>query len=121
MDIIPTLSIIPALARSQDDVLRGIRENVGATMDLTAVFAVLAGFAAFVILLAGLQFLRRRAATPRVVHSLERLQHDLVKATGLSRSDLQQLNTISRKQKLSSPLLLILCPSLLEKAMEEED
>lgn len=119
-----TVALWPAPAwasgnRTPEEFFQGMRENLTQRVDTRMIFWVIGGAVALVALLAGLQALLRRQAAPRVLHSPARLQRDIAKLAGISRADLNHLSDLARQQKLSSPLLFLICPSLLEKAMRE--
>jgi hypothetical protein len=103
---------------SQDDVLRGISEGVGQEVDGTKVLAVLALMAGVILVIALINQSRQRVVRPRTLNHPGKLLKEVSKTVNLKPAELRQLKTLAEAQELSSPLLLLLCPSVLSKALK---
>jgi hypothetical protein len=121
------VTVTPALARpSQEDVFRSIQSNVsGENSDGGAgsvLLLVLAGVGVLV-LLAVLNKREKRVATPQTVNHAGKLLREMRKRVGLKPAELKQLKLLSESlatddQPAPSPLTLLICPSVLSKALQ---
>lgn len=103
---------------SQDDVLRGISEGVGQEVDGTKVLAVLALMAGVILVIALINHSRERVVRPKTLNHPGKLLKEVSKTVNLKPAELRQLKTLAEAQELSSPLVLLLCPSVLSKALK---
>ena len=103
---------------TQDAVLRSIGENIDQQHgDPRKLLALLAGGAGLAVLLVVLSNRERRAATPRAINHQGKLLGEMTRAAGLRRGEVRQLKLLAEQLGLSSPVALLLCPSLLEQAV----
>jgi hypothetical protein len=107
-----------------DQVFRSVGENIDKPADLRPLIAgvaVIAGLLGVLVVIrnarAGNGSSPAAAAAP--VGSPSRLLREALKGTGVTRAELKQLKSVAQQQDLSSPLLLLLCPSLLARAMKD--
>jgi hypothetical protein len=116
----------PALATpTQEDVFRSIQDNVNDSgAGSGKVLALFAGAGALVILLVLLSQRRKRELTPRTLHHQGKLLKEVMRTTGLKPVELKQLKLLAEESKVGdeadavqSPLTLLLCPSVLAKAV----
>jgi hypothetical protein len=113
------LSAIALAAPTQEDVFRSISDNVGQSTDLRKIFAFILGAAALVTLLAVFNRWRQREAQPKVLNHQGKLAKELAAAVSLKPAEMKQLKALADDQKVLSPMTLMLCPSLLAKAVKE--
>ena len=117
-----TSSAPPALAQpTQEDVFRSIQDNVGKPVDGGPILAVLAAAAGGIVLLAVISQRRQRQAAPRPLNHAGRLWKEVTRDLPLRPAEVRQLKLLAEQSRqddtpVSSPLTLLLCPSLLEKA-----
>jgi hypothetical protein len=107
-----------ALGRPTDeDVYRSISQNMNAPVDMSkAVPYLLVGLG--VIILAILyNYYRQRQNTPRSLNHPGKLSRELGRKLNLRSIELRQLKILAEEEQLEHPLTLILCPSVLGKAM----
>ena len=104
---------------TQDEVFKSIQDNVGATTDPKKFFAFMAGAAGLVVLLAVLSNRKKRQVTPRVLNHQGKLLKEIVRQIDLRPVEVRQLKVLADSQNVSSPLTLLLCPSVLTKAVKE--
>jgi hypothetical protein len=110
---------------TQDEVFRSIQKNVGHSSASTGFLWVMLGMASIVMLLVLLSHVRKREVTPKVLNHPGKLAKELAKAIDLRSDDMKRLRAMAEKiegqqgEKLESPLLVLLCPSLAAKAMQE--
>jgi hypothetical protein len=107
-------------APSQEDVFKSIQNNVGSSTDPTKFIAFLFGAAGLVVLLAVLNARRNRQAKPKVLNHQGRLLKEIAKTCDLRSSEIRQLKQLAdARQDVTSPLTMLLCPSLLTQAVKE--
>ena len=105
---------------SQEEVFRSINQNVGQTTDPRKFFAALVALAGVMMLLAVLTQRRKRQAVPRAMNHHGKLLKEMARALHLRSSELRQLKMLAEEQSLSSPLTLLLCPSVLAQAVKQK-
>jgi hypothetical protein len=111
---------VPARAQSnQDDVLRAISDNVNDTVDTGKLAAVAAIVVAIVIVLAVVSQMRKRSVTPKTLNHQGKLIKEVAKSIHLKPGEIKQLKILSEEKELTSPLVLLLCPSLLAQAVKD--
>jgi hypothetical protein len=110
--------MIPILAQpKQSDVFKSISDNVSGTSDPKIFYAVMLGIAVVVFLLVVNSALRNRQSKPRGVNHQGKLLKEMLKRVSLRKSEVRALRTIAAEQGCTSPLTLVLCPSLLAKGI----
>ena len=68
----------------------------------------------------------KRQASPKAIHHPAKLTKELAQAVALKPAEIKQLKTLADQIQaqhgitIQSPLTLLLCPSLLAKAMKEQ-
>ncbi|MFI5381004.1 MAG: hypothetical protein ACHRHE_17025 [Tepidisphaerales bacterium] len=100
-----------------DDFYRSTRESLNEAPDTGRVIALLALAAVLLIVLAVLHARYSRQAVPLRVNHQGRLTKAVGKALSLKSDELAQLAKAAQEQNLASPLVLLLCPSLLAKTI----
>jgi hypothetical protein len=104
-------------APTQEDVFKSISDNVGEKTDsrpFIAVFAVIVGIAIVVSVISKRQ---ERVITPKPLNNRGKLLKEVMRATSLRPAENRMLKSLAESQSLENPLVLMLCPSVLEKAM----
>lgn len=115
-----TLVCSRALATAtQEEVFKSIQDNVGQSADPKKFFAFMAGAAGLILLLAVLSNRKKRQVTPKTLNHHGKLLKEIVKKVDLRPAEIRQLKMLAEGQKVSSPLTLLLCPSVLAKAVKE--
>jgi hypothetical protein len=102
-------------ANTQAEVLRSINENVGKQVDPSKLLAVFMSIIALIVVVAFVNYRRKRVIVPRALNHPGKLVKQVAKAIELKPGELKQLRAIAEARELSSPLVLLLCPSLLKK------
>ena len=107
---------VPALAKpTQEEVLRSINENVGAEIDPKKLLAALIAVVGLIVIVVLLNYRQKRAVLPKVLNHVGKLTKEVARAIELKPAELKQLRALAEEKQLSSPLVLLLCPSLLSK------
>jgi len=102
---------------TQDEVFRSIHDNVGPTFDARRALPYLVAAVASVILVIVINQYRQRPATGRGLNNPGRLLRHVRRSLHLQAAELKQLKLLAEEQELSNPLTLLLCPSVLAKAL----
>ena len=101
-----------------EDVFRSTRESMNQGTTDSHVLPLVVAAIGVVVLLVVLAYRRRREVAPAALNSPRRLLKEVARAAGLKTAEVRQLREIAEGQKCSSPLTLLLCPSLLAKGLE---
>jgi hypothetical protein len=102
---------------TQDEVFRSINENVGSTVDFSKAVPYLLATVAVIIMVALYNNYRKRQTFPRQLNHAGKLTKELCRNINLRSAELKQLKLLAEEQELEHPLTLILCPSVLGKAI----
>jgi hypothetical protein len=100
-----------------DDFYRSTRESLNEAPSSGRIVALLAIAAVLLILLIVLHLWYQRQAVPRTVNHQGRLTREVTRSLSLKSDELAQLTKAAEEQSLSSPLVLLLCPSLLARTI----
>jgi hypothetical protein len=114
-----SLSCKSVFAATQEEVFRSIQDNVGSSTDPKKFFAFLAGMAALIILLTVLSKRKQRQVTPKTLNHQGKLLREILRQVDLRPAEIRQLKMLAEDQNVASPLTLLLCPSVLAKAVKE--
>jgi hypothetical protein len=112
---------------SQQDVFKSIQDNVGESKtDSSKLLIFMCGGAGFLIILAIFNQREKRVTSPKPLHHAGKLTKEVLKGLPLRPKELKQLTLLANLtpgpdgQPLSSPVTLMLCPSLLAKAIQNK-
>jgi hypothetical protein len=112
----------PAIATpTQEEVFQSINQHVGSTVDLSKLVPYLLVGAGVVILLVWFTHRGRYQAAPRALNHAGKLLKEIGKKVRLRPAESKALKLLAEEQQVSSPLTLLLCPSLLGKAIRSPD
>jgi hypothetical protein len=109
-----------SFASTQAEVLKSINENVGKEVDPSKLLAVFISIIGLIVVIALVNHRRKRVIVPKPLNHPGKLVKQVAKAIDLKPGELKQLKTLAEAREVSSPLLLLLCPSLLKKEDQEE-
>ena len=133
----PTLPILTALASltcgastllaevTQDEALKSIRDNMGQPVDLSRIGWVVAGLLVVMVLLLYLEHRRKARRSAKALNSRSKLIREVTRAVGLKPSELKKVRAMADQLRshhetdVDNHLVLLLCPSLLAKAMRK--
>lgn len=119
-------SAFPAQANpTLEDVFKNTQSNMDDQIDgrkMLAFFAAAAGVVIMVVLINNRQ---QRVERPKVLNHQSKLLRELMKTAGLKSAQVRQLKMLSadlreRGQPVDNLVTLLLCPSLIKKAREED-
>src|SRR5438067_5979500 len=106
-------------APTQQEVFKSISENVGSSTDPKKFAAFVLAVTALAILLVVVSKRKQRQITPKVLNHQGKLLKEIIRHIDLRPAEIRQLKQLAEEQNLSSPLTLLLCPSILAKAVKE--
>jgi hypothetical protein len=104
---------------SQDDVLHSIGDAHDDTVDSGKVLAVVFGIAGLLIVVAVINHRREKVVIPKAMNHQGKLIKEIAKSVNLRPAEIKQLKILAESKELASPLVLLLCPSLLTQAVKE--
>jgi hypothetical protein len=102
---------------TQDEVFQSIHDNVGPTFDARKALPYLVGAVGLVVLVIAINQYRQRPVRRRRLNRPSRLLRQVRRTLHLGGAEVKQLKLLAQEQQLSSPLTLLLCPSVLAKAL----
>jgi len=105
---------------TQEDVFKSISDNMGQKSDAGPFLGVMATIAAVAILVAVISKRRERPRLPKALNHQGKLLKEVLKSTPLKPSEARLLKSLSETQEVDNPLVMMLCPSVLEKAMRQK-
>jgi hypothetical protein len=115
------VSIAPLYATpTQEDVFKSISDNVGEKQDSGQFLAILAAIAAISILVAVFSKRRERVAVPKVLNNRGKLLKEVMRGTSLRPAEVRLLKALAESQSVDNPLVMLLCPSVLESALRQK-
>jgi hypothetical protein len=109
---------------TQEEVFKSIQDNVGESADSGKVLMVLCAGGGFVILLAVFSQRNKREITPRTVNHQGKLLKEIGRGLSIRPKEMKQLKILAEQtsvpgaQTVNSPLTLLMCPSVLSKAVQ---
>jgi hypothetical protein len=114
-------SCVCSAANTQAEVLKSINESMGKQVDPSKLLAVFLSVVGLIVVVAFMNYRRKRVITPKPLNHPGKLVKQVAKAIDLKPAELKQLRAIAEARDLSSPLVLLLCPSLLKKQVNRDD
>jgi ABC-type transporter MlaC component len=99
-----------------EEVFRATQENMAGGSSPHRALALALAALALLALLVLLAHRRHQQAVPRAVNHRGRLFKQIAAQLPLKKTEARQLRQLAEEQGCSSPLVLLLCPSLLGKA-----
>jgi hypothetical protein len=102
-----------------EDVFKSTQENMNEAPDSKRLLAMLLGLAACVLLIVAVQYRRKRQITPKPLNNHGKLQREVLRRLPIRGAEMKQLRILAERQQCSSPLVLLLCPSLLAKGLQD--
>ena len=111
------VAAIAAATPTQEEVFQSINDNVRSTADFTRAVPYMLTGAGILILVLLFNYHRKHKKIPRKAYNPARLTRELCRRISLRSVELKQLKILAEEQELEYPLTLILCPSLLGKAI----
>jgi len=102
---------------TQEEVFQSTKQNMDSTADISRAVPYLLAGISLAIMWGLYNHHRKRRTTPGRVNSPGRLSREVCRRISLRPVEMKQLKLLADEQELEYPLTLILCPSLLGKAI----
>ena len=106
---------------TQEDVFKSISDNMDQKSDSGQFLAILAAIAGAAILFAVISKRRQRVVTPKALNHQGKLLKEVLRSTSLRPAEARLLKSLGESQSLDNGLVMLLCPSVLEKALREKN
>jgi len=100
-----------------DDVFKAMHDSLDEGPSSGRTLALIGLSVGLLLVLVIIQYYRKRQATPRIINNPRRLTREAGGAVQLDREELAQLARSAEQAGVQNPLTLLICPSLLGKAM----
>ena len=100
-----------------EDVFKSTKENMSQEAGPERLIALAIGAVAIVILLVFLQYRRKAESMAKPLNNQHRLIKEMTRTLALKDAEMRQLQDLADEQSCSSPLVLLMCPSLMAKAL----
>lgn len=110
---------VPSFALPTDeDVFKQVQDNYSTPTDPKKFFAVVLAIVGIAVLAVVLSNRKQRKVVPKTLNHPGKLLKEVMKTVDLRPVEVKQLKILAEDQNVSSPLTLILCPSVLAKAVK---
>jgi hypothetical protein len=110
---------IPSYAGpSQDDVLRSIGSKVDERISGTKILATAIAIVSVIVLLVLISRRQTERTAPKTLNHQGKLVKEILRQVPIKPAEMRKIKTLAAEQQCS-PLTLLLCPSVLAKAMKE--
>jgi hypothetical protein len=104
-----------------EDVFRSTQESIDGGTGPGRMVALVLALVAFGLLLAALQYRRRVQIAPKAINHQGKLVKEIARGLPLKAAEMKQLSKLAEQKELSSPLVMLLCPSVLAKSLAEAE
>jgi hypothetical protein len=111
------IAILAAGQVKLEDVFKSTKESMSQEAGPERLIALGLGAAAVVVLLVFLQYRRKAESMAKPMNNQHRLVREMTRTLALKEGEMRQLKQLADEQSCSSPLVLLMCPSLLAKAL----
>jgi hypothetical protein len=102
-----------------EDVFRSTQESMNSSPGSDRLIVTLLGSVAIIVLLLVLHQYRKQQANPKKLNHPGKLLREVGRSISVKPAEMRQLRHIAEQQSCSSPLVLLLCPSILAKGLKE--
>jgi hypothetical protein len=121
--VVAVLAVSTTLRASptQADVFKSISDNMSQKSDPGQFLGVMAAIAGAAILFALFTKRRERVVRPKTLNHQKKLMKEVMRATSLRPAEVRLLKSLAESQAVDYSLVLMLCPSILEKALREKN
>ena len=100
-----------------EDVFKSTKENMSQEAGPERLIALAIGAVAIVVLLVFLHYRRKAESMAKPLNNQHRLIKEMTRTLALKDAEMRQLQDLADEQSCSSPLVLLMCPSLMAKAV----
>lgn len=107
-------------APTNEEFFQSVRENMDKPVDPSKFIAVLLAAVGVILLVMLFNRKRERQIRPKVLNHPGKLIKEIAAAVHLKPSEMKQLKLLADGQGVSGPITLLLCPSVLARAVREK-
>jgi len=111
------LQLLAAGQVKLEDVFKSTKESMNQEAGPERLIALGLGALAVVVLLIFLQYRRKAESMTKPVNNQNRLIREMTRTLSLKDAEMRQLQQMANEQNCSSPLVLLMCPSLMARAL----
>jgi hypothetical protein len=111
------VDFLAAKAVKLEDVFKSTKENMSQEAGPERLLGLALGVIGVVALLIFLQYRRKAESMAQPLNNQHRLIRDMTRTLALKDAEMRQLQQLAEEQNCSSPLVLLMCPSLMAKAI----
>lgn len=112
------MTVLLALTTA-DDVFRSVGQNMDKSVDSRGMMALGSIVIGVVIVLFLATRRQAKRAAPTTMNNAGKLVKEIQKKIGLRPAELRQLKAMAEQEQLENPLVLMLCPSVLQYAADK--
>lgn len=111
------VNLLAAKQVKLEDVFKSTKESMSQEAGPERLIALGLGALAVVALLIFLQYRRKAESMAKPLNNQHRLIKEMTRTLALKDGEMRQLQELADEQSCSSPLVLLMCPSLMAKAV----
>ncbi len=102
-----------------EDVFKSTGDSLNDSADTGKMLAFLLAIACLVIILTIFSRRQKRETSPKSLNHQGKLLREMVRKLPLRSNEIKQLKLLAEQADCTSPLVMLLCPSLLAKTLQE--
>jgi hypothetical protein len=106
-------------AATPDQVFKSLGESMDASVNPNHILLIVVGLIGLLVLISMFNRRIEKKDKPKPLNNPSRLMRQLARQVGLSNRELRQLKVIAEQENLQNPLVLLLCPSVLQRVAKE--
>ncbi len=107
------------LNATAQDVFKSMGETLDAKVNPNHIILIVVGLIGVIVLLSLIGRRTQKDERPKVINNPSRLIRQLARQVGLKPKEVRQLKQLADQEGLDNPLVLLLCPSVLQEAMNK--
>jgi hypothetical protein len=119
MALLLGLSAIAAAEPTQEDVFRSLNESMHESPNYGLVLPWLFAAAGVVAVVVYFRQRQKVQAIPKPLNHPGKLVREMTQLAGVDAAEIKRLKALAKERQVSSPLVLLLCPSLLDSSATE--
>jgi hypothetical protein len=113
-------SFLPILSASTpDQVLKSVGDTLDAQVNPNHLLLIVVAIVGVIVLISLLTRRSDKKDKPRPVNNPSRLMRQITRQIGLKSAEMRQLRQLAEQENLDNPLVLLLCPSVLQSAVKK--
>lgn len=113
---------LPSMVRAaptMDQITQSFNQNMDQEPDYSKMIPWIFGLAGAVLVVVYFRQRQKQAANPKALNHPGKLLREVAKIAEINAEELRRLKAVAVEKELTSPLVLLLCPSLMEKPEEK--